>query len=462
MPGSGYRFRLPPPIILLSMMILLATVLTWVIPAGSFERMASDSGRPQIIPGSFKWLPESQAVNSWQMIRAVPDGFARALPVIFICLISAVMFAFLEKARTIERAVGALIYNLGQDRSGIIITLLTFIYGFLGIFVGYENNIATIPIACVVVLALGGDLILAAGVAIGGMTVGFGLSPFNLYTVGVGHELSGLPMFSGAGLRSLLCLGGLGIMSWFNMRYFQRLKAGKTGQLGQGLDTSGFEFDPDQRQLSTANWMQLAVFGAGLLAVIYGGLKLGWRINDVSGVFIIISIFCAFISRLSIKELSDAATEGIARMAPPTFVIGLATTISVILQQGQIIDSLSYGIGQALVNLPPALSAVLMTIFQGAFNMLVPSGSGQAYATLPVMLPLGETVGLSQQASILAFQIGDGLTNLINPSLPGLAAMLLYCRVPFERWFVFVLPLVGIVLLWAVSGLMLAVILGWS
>jgi uncharacterized ion transporter superfamily protein YfcC len=149
-------------------------------------------------------------------------------------------------------------------------------------------------------------------------------------------------------------------------------------------------------------------------------------------------------------------------MAPATFIIGMATTVSVIMEQGQIQDTISNGLANALSGLPTYASAIGMSIGQSGLNLLIPSGSGQAMATLPVMIPLGNELGLSSQISILAFQIGDGVTNLFNPSLGGLVAMLSLCRVPFDRWLRFALPLTGMLLIWAWLGLLLAVAVGYS
>ena len=132
------------------------------------------------------------------------------------------MFGFMEKSKAVENSVGTLVKNLGLKNKNLIIVIMTFIYGFLGVAVGYENNIAMVPIAAVLSLALGGDLILAAGISVGAMTIGFGLSPINPYTVGTGHQLADLPMFSGALLRSALCFTALSIMAYYNVRYLKK------------------------------------------------------------------------------------------------------------------------------------------------------------------------------------------------------------------------------------------------
>ncbi|MEL7163162.1 MAG: AbgT family transporter, partial [Bacteroidota bacterium] len=173
-------------------------------------------------------------------------------------------------------------------------------------------------------------------------------------------------------------------------------------------------------------------------------------------------VICGLTSGLSGKEITEASMAAIAQMAPATFIIGMAATVKVIMEQGQIQDTISYGLASALEGLPTYASAIGMSVGQSGLNLLIPSGSGQAVATLPVMIPLGEALGLTRQVSILAFQVGDGVTNLFNPSLGGLIAMLSLCRVPFDRWLRFALPLTGMILLLAWAGLLFAVASGYQ
>ena len=455
--------RIPSPLIMLFLIILLVAAMTWLLPAGLYERVEV-GGRLRVVPGSYGEV-ESTPLSIFDVFKAFPEGYKRATPIIFICLASALMFSILERTRTIENAVGRIVHLMGQNRAELLLVLLTFVYGLLGIMVGYENNIATIPIAAIVVLALGGDLVLAAGVSVGGMTVAFGLSPINFYTVGNGHLIADLPLFSGAWLRTILCAGGLLLMAWYNVRYYRQLRADPESSIGMGLDTEGMQLGKPLAEygISGRNWLLLAIFLLGLAAVLYGVFKIeGFHINDTSAIFLMVTVVLALASGLSGKQVTEAGFHSIAQMAPATFIIGMATTVSVIMEQGQIQDTISNGLANALSGLPTYASAVGMSIGQCGLNLLIPSGSGQAMATLPVMIPLGNELGLSPQISILAFQIGDGVTNLFNPSLGGLVAMLSLCRVPFDRWLRFVLPLTGMLLVWAWLGLLLAVAAGYS
>lgn len=448
---------------MLLLIILAVAALTWLLPAGLYER-TEVNGRMRVVPGSYG-VVESTPLNIFGVFKAFPEGYKRATPIIFICLASALMFSLLERTRTIENAVGRVVHLLGQRNAELLIVLLTLVYGMLGIMVGYENNIATIPIAAIVILALRGDLVLAAGVSVGGMTVAFGLSPINFYTVGNGHLIAELPLFSGAWLRTILCAGGLLLIAGYNVRYYRRLRADPSNGIGQGLDTSGMQLSQaiEDYRITPRNWLLLGIFLVGLAAVLYGVFRIeGFHINDTSAIFLMVTVVLALASGLSGTEVTQAGFRSIAQMAPATFIIGMATTVSVIMEQGQIQDTISHGLAQALGGLPTYASAVGMSVGQSGLNLLIPSGSGQAMATLPVMIPLGNELGLSPQISILAFQIGDGVTNLFNPSLGGLVAMLSLCRVPFDRWLRFVLPLTGMLLVWAWLGLLLAVAVGYS
>ena len=447
---------------MLFVIIVVVTVMTYLLPAGLYERVDID-GQLRVVPDSYAQVSPTP-VGPFAMFRTFPEGYRLATPVIFICLASALMFSVLERTQTIENAVGRLVYRMGTERSELLLVLLTFMYGLLGIMVGYENNIATVPIAVVVVLALGGDLVLAAGVSLGGMTVAFGLSPINPYTVGIGHEIAGLPLFSGWWLRSILCGGALAITAYYNVRYYRRLLADPDSGIGRGLDTSGLALSRPliEYRITGRNWWLLGVFLAGLGVVLFGVFRLGFGINEISAVFLVVTTVSALTSGLTARDFTDSAMRAVAEMAPATFIIGMAATVKVIMEQGQIQDTISYGLAQALDGLPTYASAVGMSIGQSGINLLIPSGSGQALATLPVMIPLGRALELSPQISILAFQIGDGVTNLFNPSLGGLVAMLGVCRVPFDRWLRFILPLTGVLLVWAWVGLLVAVAVGYS
>ena len=424
--------RIPHAITMLFFIIVLITILTYILPAGTYERVLVDD-KMVVVPDSYRII-DATPVGLLEMFKSIPMGFKSAAEVIFIVLAGAIMFGFMESSRAIENTVGVLVKNLGSKNKELVIIIMTLIYGFLGVAVGYENNIAMVPIAAVLSLALGGDLILAAGISVGAMTIGFGLSPIYPYTVGTGHKLAELPIFSGAVLRSVLCFSALSFMAYYNVRYFKKISLDPSKSLGKGLDMTNLSLSKPIReyQLNLQNWLVIVVFVLGLVSIIYGVFNFGWYLNELSAVFLMIALVCGMISKMNATHISETVLKSVSIAAPGAFMVGFATSIKVLMETGNIGDTISYQLSNLLQGLPLYASAICMSISQSVINFFIPSGSGQALATLPVMLPLGESLGLTRQITILAFQVGDGLSNLINPTLGGLIAMLSMCRVPIN------------------------------
>ncbi|NOY47219.1 MAG: YfcC family protein [Chlorobi bacterium] len=454
--------HIPHAVTMLFGIIILVAILSYIIPAGTYEHIIVD-GKKAVVPGSYKIIP-STPIGILDMFKAIPLGFKAAVEIIFIVLAGAIMFGFMEKSKAVENSIGTLVKTLGLERKYLIIVIMTFIYGFLGIAVGYENNIAMVPIAAVLSLALGGDLILAAGISVGAMTIGFGLSPINPYTVGTGHKIAELPMFSGALLRSILSFIALSIMAYYNVRYFKKINKHPEKSLGKGLDESGISLSKpiQDYMITTNNWMVISVFLLGLVVILYGVFNLGWYINELSAIFLMVAILCGIISRMSATTMSETVLEAVSKAAPGAFMVGFATSIKVLMEMGNISDTISFNLSQMLQDLPLYAAAISMSVSQTVINFFIPSGSGQALATLPVMLPLGESLGLTKQVTILAFQIGDGLSNLVNPTLGGLIAMLSMCRVPLDRWLRFIFPVAIILLGISFIALIIAVATGYN
>ena len=458
---SNWYKKIPHPVVMLFGMIVFATVLSYILPAGAFERELVN-GRQRVIPGSFKSIA-STPVSFLNMFTALSRGFKAAADIIFVVFAGGIMFGILDKTKMIENTIGTIVKTMGLERKYLIVLVMTYVFGLMGILIGYENNIALVPIAAVLSIALGGDLILAAGISVGAITVGFGLSPINPYTVGIGHQIAELPIFSGAIFRSILCFTGLSLMAYYNIRYFKKITS-NSNTLGQGLETQGFALSKPlaEYKMSANNYLILSIFLGGLVIMLYGIFKHGWYLNQISAIFIIIAVVAGMANRMSGQEMSETILKSISLVAPGAFMVGYATTIKVILEMGNVSDTIAFNLASMLEHLPTYGSALCMSLSQCLMNLLIPSGSGQALATLPIMIPVGELVGLTRQTSILAFQIGDGVTNLFNPTLGGLIAMLGLCRVPFDRWLKYIMPIALIILAVSWVALIIAVAIGYS
>jgi len=454
--------RIPHPVSMLFGIIIFATILSYLLPAGVYERIVVD-GRQRVVPGSFSFIAQNP-VSLLDMFTAIPKGFKTASDIIFVVFASGVMFGILDQSKMVENAVGTIVKNLGLKRKYFIVIIMTFIFGMLGVAVGYENNIAMVPIGAVLSMAIGGDLVLAAGISVAAITVGFGLSPINPYTVGTGHKIAEMPLFSGAAYRSIICFSALALLAFHNVRYFKRMEKNKEQSLGYGLDSTGFTLSKSLQdyQMSGNNWLVASIFIGGMIIMLYGIFTHHWYLQEISAIFAMIAIVAGIAARMSARAISETTLKSVAVVAPGAFMVGFATTIKVILEMGQISDTIAFKLSEILTLFPSYISAIIMSLAQCVMNLLIPSGSGQALATLPVMIPVGDLVGLTRQTTILAFQIGDGVTNLMNPALGGLIAMLSMCRVPFDKWLRFIFPLTGMILLMAWVFLFISVLIGWS
>lgn len=454
--------KMPHAITMLFGIIVLVSILTYILPAGTYERVLLN-GRQAVVPNSYNTITATP-ISFLDLFKAIPLGFKAAADIIFVVFAGAIMFAFMEKSKAVENSVGTLLKKMGLKRKHLLIVIFTFVYGFLGVAVGYENNIAMVPIVAVLSLALGGDLVLAAGISVGAMTIGFGLSPINPYTVGTGHKIAELPMFSGYGLRSVLCLIALSVMAYYNLRYFKKITKNPEKSLGKGLDEEGISLSkPIQEYMVTGNnWLVISIFLAGLGLILYGVFNFNWYLTELSAIFLLVALVCGIVSRLGATTMSETVLKAVSFAAPGAFMVGFAATIKVIMEMGNIGDTISYNLALMLKDMSLYASSISMALSQSVINFFIPSGSGQALATLPIMLPLGDSLGLTRQTTILAFQIGDGVSNLINPTLGGLIAMLAMCRVPLDRWLRFIFPMVLILLALAFTALIVAVAINYN
>ena len=212
-------------------------------------------------------------------------------------------------------------------------------------------------------------------------------------------------MFSGWLLRSALCFVALSLLAYVNVRYFRKILKSPEKSLSIGLDTKGFQLSKPLESYGMAgkDWLMLIIFVGGLGVMLFGVFNYGWYLTEISAMFIIISVVAALAGRMSGTEIGETVLSSVAVVAPGAFMVGLATSIKVAMEMGNISDTIAFNLAETLRDLPVYASAVAMSLSQCGINFLIPSGSGQAFATLPIMIPLGDVLGLTRQTTILSF-----------------------------------------------------------
>ncbi|MEE3879302.1 MULTISPECIES: YfcC family protein [Vibrio] len=428
----------PDPMVLIFLVLVGVYLLTFIIPAGQFTRELVD-GYNRVVPGSFEYLEGVATLSFFQLFLAIPQGMINAAQFLFIVFIAGGMFHVLKGTGALENMIGVIANNLGANDSiksrNLILTLGTFIYGFFGVAVGGENNIALVPIGALIASAIGCSRLVGVTMAVGGIGVGFALSPISPYTVGVAQSIGELPLFSGWELRMLMVVTCLAILSAYIC--FRVVK---------------MEFDDDQPvemskalheyRISRQDVIILVIFLAGLAIMLTGVFSLGWYIKEITAIFLMMAIVIGLASGLNANQLVRQMMDGAASVTSGALVIGLAASIQVILNDAYIVDTIVSSLSSILEGTPVALAAVMTSVIQGVINLFIPSGSAQALVTMPILIPVADLIGMSRQLMVTAFQIGDGLTNLFIPTAGGILAMLALGRVSYARWLPVILPII--------------------
>ncbi len=439
----GWFSEFPDPMVLIFMVLVAVYLLTFIIPAGEFAREVVD-GRSRVISGSFQLITETAPLHFFELFLAIPQGMVNASQFLFIVFIAGGLFHVMQSTGALENLVGVAANKVGvgagnNTRSrNLIIVLGTFIYGFFGVAVGGENNIALVPVGVLVASAIGCSRLVGVTMAVGGIGIGFALSPISPYTVGVAQSIGELPLFSGWELRTLMVLASLAMLSAYIC-----------------LRVVKMEFHDDQPvemskplheyRLSRQDLIILGIFLTGLATLLTGVFTRGWYIKEITAIFLIMAIVIGFAAGMSANQLVKRMMEGAASVTSGALVIGLAASIPVILQDAQVIDTIVKSLSSIMEGMPVALAAVVTSIIQGVINLFIPSGSAQALITMPILIPLADLIGMSRQLMVTAFQVGDGLTNLFIPTAGGILAMLALGRVSYAQWLPVILPIMVLI-----------------
>lgn len=433
--------KLPNSFVLLFMIIVFVTILTYIIPAGLFDRVEK-GGRMVVVPGTFKFTQQSP-VGFFEMFQSITRGLVGAAIYLANIFTAGALMRVLYVTGAIENAVGVSINKLGVKNDRLVTFVMTIIFVLLGAFVGFENSIALVPIAGLIALAIGGDLMLGALIAIGGIAVGFAVCPIQPATVGTAHMIAELPLYSGADVRTVFMIV-CGIVTAFHaLSYLKRIRKNPDSSLAQDIDTDGMSLSKslNEYRMSGLHWRVLLLFVFGIGMFVYGALYWKWGITEQVTSFIMLSIACGLVAGMGPSKIVDIMVDGAKAVTGGALIVGVARAIQVVLEEGRIADTIVNYLSMPLQFVPTMFSGILMTIVHSIINFFIPSGSGQAMATMPIMVPLSDLIGLTRQTAVFAFQVGDGVMNLVVPTLGGLLAMLALLRIPFDRWFRVAFPL---------------------
>ena len=432
-------------LVLIFSFIVFAQLLSYAVPHGEFERApsADNPDRMVVVDGTYAQLAADDSVTlpPWHFLMAITKGLESAQGIIFLIFLVGGVIEVLRRTGAIDAALHGAVDRLGKSPWLLIGgCLLLFSIGSFTIGMG-EEYVPLVPIIVTMCLAMRMDAIVAMGMVWIPYGIGWACAGINPFGVLIAQNIASVPLTSGWGFRLIMMFAFLGVAFHHIYRYARRVQADPSYSFVADVDySSGFEA-PGDLHFNGRRIAILAVFVIGLAVFVYGVSKHHWYITELNSIFLAIGLIAAIIARLPAGETSRTFIEGAAAMTPAALLVGFARTIEVVMTDGQIIDTVVYSIAGLLEGLPSEASAIGMLAVQTVCNFFIPSGSGQAFVTMPIMSPLATLTDVPQQTAVLAYQFGDGFTNMIVPTSALVMGALALGKVPYAAWFKFVGPL---------------------
>ncbi len=433
------------PMLFLVAVMIVVLIASYIVPAGSYERVYDEaSERDIVVPGTFTFT-ERSPITPFAMVMSVALGIQNASYIIAFLLIIGGMFAIMESTGAINAGL-ANVVRATRGKEIIVIPVLMTVFGLMSCFcANFEEFLAFIPLVLAVCLSMGFDSMTALGIIFGSIAAGYGGAATNAFTVGVAQSIAGLPMFSGMTLRLVLFATLLLVSMAFVMWHAMRVK--KNPQLSPSYEVDlenakQYVLDVDNiAPLTGRQKLVLVVLVGAILWTVYGVLVHGYYIDELAAIFLTAGILAGIVGGVKPSQICDDFIKGAANMLAPCMMIGLANAVVIMMKDAGIIDTVLYGLSSLLVGVPSALLACGMFLVQTVFNLLVPSGSGQAAITMPLMAPLADMVGVTRQTSVLAFQLGSTFTDIIGPTSGEALVAIAMCKVSYPKWVKWLLPM---------------------
>lgn len=455
-PQLPWYQRIPQPnvFVLIFFLIVLMALLSWLIPAGQYERIVVD-GRERIKPDSFQ-LVARQGQGIFAILKSIPLGFARGQAVSFFIFATGGAFYLLNKTRSIEAVLATIVVKLkGKER--LVIPIVLLVMGIAGATIGMaEETIVFITLSVTLARAMGYDSLIGVAMISLGAGLGFTSGVMNPFTVGVAQSIAQVKTFSGVGLRSLLFIVMWIVTSTYVLLYAKKIKASPESSIvyeeelmAKKSSSDSLESKTEDIRMTSQQKLIILVFVLSFALIAYGVLKLDWFITEIGAVFIGMSFIAALIDKMSFNEIADGFVKGASELLPGALVVGLAQSMVVVMEDGMIMDTIIHYLTQMISFLPSTLAAVGMYVVQIIINFFINSGSGQAAVVMPIMVPLSDNLEITRQTAVLAFQLGDGFLDSIMPMSAVLMSQLAIAKISYKKWVKFVGPLM---LIWLLIG----------
>lgn len=437
------KFEFPHVIIILFSITIIASILSYIIPAGEFDRVEQD-GNTVVVEGTYKTV-ESNPPGIFDIFLSIPEGMIEGASIIFFILIVGGAFGILLETKAIDAMLAKLTALMGNKEIYLIPVFMIFFALGGATFGMSEEAIPFMLILVPLAIKIGFDSMTGAAIVLIGAHAGFTAAFINPFTVGVAQSIAGVPLFTGMGTRIIFWFIFVGVSILYVMLYAKKIKKDPKKSVMYEEDRKLFLGNDKLDQVESLTKRHVFIILVLVLTLI--GLALGvtlldWYVNEIAALFVVMGILVGLIGKMRLNEIAQNFIKGCESLVLGALVVGFAYSILIILENSNTIDTILEYSATLISSWPGYLSALGMFGIQSILNFIVPSGSGQAALTMPIMAPLADLVGVSRQTAVLAFQMGDGISNIVTPTSGAFMAALAVAKVPWIKWIKWILPLI--------------------
>ncbi|WP_320949617.1 YfcC family protein [Fusobacterium sp.] len=451
------KFVFPNTYVIIILMMIVAVLLTWIIPSGEFERVKDEVSKQSIIiPGTFKYI-ENNPISLFKIPVYIMKGLAKASDIVFLVIIVGGAFNIIIETGMFQSFAGRLT-KIFSNKEVLIIPVFSTIFALACTTMGVNTFIGFAPIAVIIARSIGYDAIVGVSMVALGGAIGFSTGTFNPFTTGVAQSLAGLPIFSGLGYRFVCLVVFLIVTNIYIIWYAKKIKANPESSVVYEMEQENKKIEVSEKQhdkIEGRHYLVLLIVIACFVLLVYGSQNWKWKLQENAAMFIWMGVLSGFAYGFGPSKIAEEFTKGAKKLVYGALMIGMANGISLILTDGKILDTTVQYLGGLLVTLPSYLQAAGMFLMQLLINGLITSGSGQAAATMPIMLPVADIIGITKQTTVLAFNFGDGLSNYILPTSSALMGFIAMVGISYSNWMKFMWKLF---LIWIVVGTILVIV----
>ena len=445
--------RVPDPLTLLVACVVLAAGLSHVLPAGQYQRQKDPrTGRNVVVAGTYAPV-DPRPVGLFDAMVAIPRGMANAADVVFLILFGSAAFTVVDRTGALATGVSWLVAKLGR-RQLLVIPVISLLFATGGVIENMQEEIiALITILVALTSRLGFSPIVAVAMSIGAAFVGAAFSPINPFQVVIAQQVADVPRLSGWAFRTVFLAIALAIWIAATMRYASRTRDARVA--GPAPEAKVVAPENLTRHLTI-----LVMVGVTFVVLAWGLLSQGWDFDHLTALFFVMGVGAGLVGGLGFSGTARAFTEGFRDMALAAVIVGVARAIFVVLEDGRIVDTIVRGLFMPIADLPAAVAGIAMMAAHIGLHIPVPSVSGQAVLTMPIMAPLADLLGMSRQVAVLAYQYGAGMMDMITPTNGGLMAVLAAAGVGYDEWLQFAGPLMALLTALGAVAVVIALAIG--